>query len=415
VSAGSASRSEASAASQPTAAEMIVRAEELVPRLLERQDETERLSYYPQSTHDDLLSGGFYRILVPRRYGGYELDYVTFVRVVITLASGCPSTAWSFGLPAGHALMVGGWFDEETQAELFGDGHFLCAAVADPRTVARPTSEGWILNGTQAYASGSPYATHFMGQAYIDDGRSVDEQGRNLLYIVPRSEWARLDDWEGTLGLRGSGSHSIRFDDVRIPARFALEDVSMVDVDVTNGTVGSHLHGNPMYAIPTAGFFQADVSAIVVGAAKGALAEYETIITTRTTQRPPYLQRSEDESFQRWFGLAIGRVATAEAALIQCAEQIVELGRRSVEEGVPFRREDDLRLALVAREAMAIAWDAMTSHIFRTAGSSAARHGERMERIFRDMAMSWTHFTNVLTDWIATELAREHLGLPRSR
>jgi 3-hydroxy-9,10-secoandrosta-1,3,5(10)-triene-9,17-dione monooxygenase len=253
-----------------------------------------------------------------------------------------------------------------------------------------------------------------MGQAYIEEGDVDGAERRPLLYIVPREDWVRLDDWDGALGLRGSGSHSVRLDDVTIPARFAIEDWWMTDVDVSGGTIGSQLHGNPLYALPTVGFFQVDVSAIIVGAAKGALAEYERILRRRTTQRPPIVPRFDDESYQRWFGLAMGRVATAEAALVQCAREIAELARRGLEDGIPFSREDDLRLALVGREAMAIAWQAMSEHLFRTAGSSAARHGERMERIFRDMAMSWTHFTNVLTDWVATELAREHLGLPRT-
>jgi 3-hydroxy-9,10-secoandrosta-1,3,5(10)-triene-9,17-dione monooxygenase len=394
----------------PSREAMVARAEMLVPSLLARQAETEELTYYPASTHQDLLDGGFYRILVPRRFSGYELDCVTFIRVLIALASGCPSTAWSYGLPAGHALMIGAWFAPDTQAELFGDGEFLCAAVADPRTVARRTADGWILSGTQAYASGSPYATHFMGQALVHGDGSDPVAPRPLLYIVPRRDWTRLDDWNDALGLRGSGSHSIRLDDVTIPARFAIENLSMVDVDVSAGTIGARLHANPMYALPTVGYFQAHVSAIVVGAAKGALVEYERIIRERTTQRPPRVRRSDDEAYQRWFGLAIGRISTAEAALVQCAEEIMRLSERSVLHDEPFSRADDLRIALIAREAMAIAWDAMNDHVFRTAGSSAARHGERMERLFRDMAMMWTHFTNVLTDWVATELARERLG-----
>ncbi len=384
-----------------------------MPRLVEREAETEELTYYPPATHRDLLEGGFYRILVPRRFGGYELDCPTYVRVLITLASGCPSTAWSYGLPASHALMIGAWFGAEAQAELFGTENFLCAAVADPRTTARRTSTGWILNGTQAYASGSPYATHFMGQAYVDRGDTDGAAERPLLYIVPRRDWSRLDDWNGALGLRGSGSHSVRLEDVEVPARFAIESLSMVDVDATRSTIGAQLHGNPMYALPTVGYFQAHVSAVVVGAAKGALVEYERIIRERTTQRAPRVRRADDESYQRWFGLAIGRISTAEAALVHCAEEIMDLSRRSVEKGVPFSRADDLRIALVGREAMAIGWEAMNDHLFRTAGSSAARHGQRMERLFRDMAMTWTHFTNVQRDWVATELARERLGHAR--
>ena len=56
-----------------------------------------------------------------------------------------------------------------------------------------------------------------------------------------------LDDWGDLVGLKGSGSHSLRFDDCRIPADWAIE-ANMIDVDVEGGTPGSELHGNPMYA-----------------------------------------------------------------------------------------------------------------------------------------------------------------------
>ncbi len=394
-----------------TPEEVIRRAEALVPTLVERQAETEALTYYPESTHQDFIEAGFYRMLVPKRFGGYEFDYPTFVRVVVALSSGCPSTGWCFCLPAGHSLLAGGWFDEQAQAELFGTGHFLCAAVADPSPIARRTDDGWIVSGRQAYGSGSPYSTHFMGQATVPDEEGADPRGRSLLFIAPRSEWKRLDDWGHTLGLRGSGSHTVVLEDARIPAQFALEDVWMIEVDVTGGTPGSRLHGNPMYAGRTVGWFQTEIAAIMVGAAKGALAEYERMLRTRMTTRPPIVPRAHDPLYQRWFGTAMGRVAAAEAALIQSAEQYMELCRRGVEDGIPFSRMDDLRLHGVARQAMVLAWDAMQSVIFRTAGTSAARTGERMERTFRDMAMGWTHFTNVLSDWVAIELAKEHFGI----
>jgi 3-hydroxy-9,10-secoandrosta-1,3,5(10)-triene-9,17-dione monooxygenase len=185
----------------------------------------------------------------------------------------------------------------------------------------------------------------------------------------------------------------------------------MVDTDVSGGTPGYRLHGNPMYAGRTLAFFQGELAAVMIGAALGALDEYEGILRQRKTQRPPIVPRYLDPDYQRWFGLARGRIATAEAALVQCGEQWLELCRRSAEEGVPFSREEDLRLNMVAREALTLAWDAMQGQIFRTAGSSAARAGQRIERVFRDMAMGWGHFGTIVGDWAAREYAREHLGV----
>ena len=53
----------------------------------------------------------------------------------------------------------------------------------------------------------------------------------------------------------------------------------------------------------------------------------------------------------------------------------------------------------------------MHEDVFRTAGTSAARNGMRIERIFRDVAMDWGHFGNVIRDWAWRELARERLGV----
>src|SRR5919204_16467 len=53
-----------------TSGQMIDRAIALRPLLIERQAETEALTYYSQDVHEEFLRAGFYRILVPRRYGG---------------------------------------------------------------------------------------------------------------------------------------------------------------------------------------------------------------------------------------------------------------------------------------------------------------------------------------------------------
>jgi 3-hydroxy-9,10-secoandrosta-1,3,5(10)-triene-9,17-dione monooxygenase len=394
----------------PTPAELIARADAMRPQLVARQAETEQRTYYSQETHEEFLEAGFYRMLIPKRFGGFEFDLPSFWRVVIAVARGCPSTAWCLCLASGHALQVGSLFEEQAQTEVFGDGNFLCPAVAAPAGMAtRAEDGGWVLNSTHPYSSGAPYSTHYMGQTFAP--KTGDGPPPILLFIAPRDAWTMLDDWGDTLGLKGSGSHSVRFENAHVPAHYVLENTWMVDTDVSGGTPGLRLHGNPMYAGRTLAFFQGELAAIMVGAAKGALDEYEDILRARKTQRPPIVFRYEDPDYQRWFGLAMGRVATAEAALIQVAEQWMELCRVGADTGVPFSRKDDLRLNIIARESLTLAWDAMQGQIFRTAGTGAARNGQRIERIFRDMAMGWGHFGTIVGDWAARELAREHLGI----
>ncbi len=394
-----------------TPKQLIGRAVALREKLLAEQAETEERTYYSAEMHEEFQRAGFYRMYVPRRYGGYAFDVPTYMRVLIELARGCPNTAWCMGLAGNHALQIGSWFPERAQAEIFGDGDFRAASVAQPIGPATRTEGGWELNGKVAYASGIPYSTHYMGQAVMPD--ADPEAAQMLLFVAPKSEWTMLDDWGNLLGLKGTGSQSVVFDHCRIPAHWALENTFMIDVDVSNGTPGLELHGNPMYAGRAIGPFTICLAALIVGAAYCALDEYEVLLNTKLTRRPPMVLRKFDSDFQRWFGTALAKIATAEAALLNAADQHMELCQRFVDEGVPFSFADDMRVGCIGREALLQAWETMQGDIWRTAGSSAAGKGERIERMFRDTSMFNSHFNVQLRDWAFRALARERLGLPR--
>jgi 3-hydroxy-9,10-secoandrosta-1,3,5(10)-triene-9,17-dione monooxygenase len=396
-----------------TPREMVERAVALRPILIERQAETEKLTYPPQSTHEEFLEAGFYRIYVPPRYGGYGFGLPDYVRVISEVARGCVNSAWCLGLAANHALQIGSWFEERAQAEIFGDGDFRCASVAQPVGTATPEDGGWRLDGQVAYASGLPYSTHYMGQAFTPGEAPDGPPGPILLFVAPRSQWTMVDDWGNTLGLKGSGSHSVRFEGGHIPAHWALERTFMIDVDLGADSPGVRLHGNPMYGGRALAPFTVSLAALMVGAARNALDALEEDLRAKRSLNPPFIPRAEDPDFQRWFGAALGRIALAEAATLRAAEEHMELCARAVEEGIPYSWADDMRVGVIAREAYILAWETMERDIFRAAGSSAARNGQRIERIFRDMAMIAGHRNTVMRDWAFRELARAQLGLPR--
>jgi 3-hydroxy-9,10-secoandrosta-1,3,5(10)-triene-9,17-dione monooxygenase len=362
--------------------------------------------------HQEFLKAGFYRMFVPRRYGGYEVGVPTFMRVIIEIARGCPSTGWCLALASNHALMVGSWFPEQTQDEVFGDRRFICASVAAPlEGLAMPVEGGWELNGKVSYCSGIPYSTYFMGQALTSGDGPDGPPGPMLLYVAPRGAWRMLDDWGDILGFRGSGSQSILFEGGRIPAHYALEATSMIDVDPAR-TPGVALHGNPMYGGRALSVFTMCLGAVMVGAAYNALDEYEAQMEARITPTAPFVKRRLDPDFQRYFGGAWAKTATAEAALLSCADQHMELCRRQAEEGVPYTYKDDMLLGCIGREVMVQTWEAVQADLIRTVGASAMKTGERMERIYRDMSIGNAHRNTSFRDWAYRELALTHLGLP---
>ena len=404
-----------SAGRSPSGAEitpklLIESAEALIPLLREEQERTEERGHYSIGMHERFVSAGFSRILQPRRYGGYELGVPTFVRVMVAIGTGCPSTAWCLGLASSHAYIIASRFSEAAQAAIFGPtGDFRCPHSVAPGGTAERVPEGWRVSGRWRYCSGIPYATHFMGTAFVHDAARAPQ-----LYavVVPREQITVLDDWRGgeVLGMQGSGSNTVVIEDAVIPEPFAVP----FDWDKSGVTPGMKLHGNPMYAGLRHAFYHATLVVPIVGAAKAALDEYEMLLRMRKTTLPPFgetapVDRWRSPDYQRDYGLAVGLVDTAEELLYAATERFMRLTRERYERGELYTLEDDARIYAILQHAGDIAARAV-EHMFHTGGSSAARRGERLQRYFRDVAMYCGHLSAQRLD-LAGDFGRLYLGV----
>jgi 3-hydroxy-9,10-secoandrosta-1,3,5(10)-triene-9,17-dione monooxygenase len=316
-------------------------------------------------------------------------------------------------LGAAHVLQLASYYPEETQREAFGkDGHFVAAArdVVTGGTVT-PVEGGYVVDGTWHYCSGAPYSTHFIAHARLTDGDGKPlEDGTELLVLVPRSGWSMIESWKNVLGLRGTGSHSIRIDKAFIGKGYAVA-THLYDAKTGYGTPGSALHGNPMYAHRPLGFFHGEISSIANGIAWAAIDEFEAIVKrTRTVWPLPPGLRAEQNEYQRVLGLALGMASASHAAIMGGARQFMELCRRPFEGGKPFSHLEDLTLYNHQGHAGRLAYSAI-EHLVRMSGSAnAARDGERMQRYSRDAATYRSHSEGAYLDIFAAELGKVYLS-----
>ncbi len=390
-----------------TPKEMVARATALQPLLRAEQEATERRGFHSEAIHQEFRKAGFYRCLQPRRFGGYEFDLNTYYRVGIEIARGDPSTSWCLIVGAGHALMLGSYFGEQAQAGGFGpDGDFSAPSVASPSGTATPVEGGWLVKGKWGYASGAPYATHFMPSVLILE--RLDQPPRAGIALIPRSQWKMLDDWGAILGMRGSGSNSIVVEEACVPKHHVIP-LDMLNVDITRGTPGYHLHKNPMYAGRCLSFFHAELVAVLVGLGYAAIDEYERIIRTKTTLYPPMIPRYLHHDYQRYLGLALGMMNAAKRLVVHAGDVYMEYCRRGLEGGQPFTLEEDLELVASLEHGGRLAWEAVEM-LFRTATSSAAKDGERLQRYYRDASIYRGHLS-AQYEMVAQRLALVHLGL----
>ncbi|HET6499969.1 MAG TPA: acyl-CoA dehydrogenase family protein [Amycolatopsis sp.] len=401
-----------SAGDRPSARELVHRAVRMRPLLRAQQDDAEARGHYGEEVHNALIDAELYRVLTPRRYGGLEMDLATYARVVIEISCGDPSTGWCYSLGHNHNLTTASHWPVEAQDEVFRhpDGFFRASHSVGGTVEATRADGGYRLTGTSPYQSGVPYAAYVTVNAAVRGSAGPDGAPEIIAALVPRGEYRVLDDWggDGVLGLRGSGSNTVRIEDVFVP-EYRTCRFDWLDHDYDQPSVGNTLHGNPMYLGPVAAFFHLALVAPVVGAARAAIDEYEDILTTRTMPFPPLAPRRDDPLHQADFGMALTMADTAEAIAVRACEEYTEYCEDVIERGIPFTVEKDARLYGVIQRAGELASDAVTL-LFRSAGSSAAKAGHPMQRYYRDVSMYRGH-VSAQYQWTAMKLAQVHFGL----
>jgi 3-hydroxy-9,10-secoandrosta-1,3,5(10)-triene-9,17-dione monooxygenase len=389
---------------------VIASAAALQPLLREQQEENDRRGYYSEQVHTALMAGGFYRILQPRLFGGYEFGCETFVRAVMEISRGHPASGWCFSLAASHGYILAAHWPEAAQRELFGPhGDFRAAMTASPTGRFERTEGGYRVSGLFAFASGIPVSTHFMGTGILP---AAAGPARAVHFVVPRDEFTIEPDWGGEegMGMQGSGSHSVRLTNAFIPDRYFVPARMMMSSEhLPEGTPGTRLHGNPLYLGVMLGWFSCEFGAILTGAARAAIDEFEVLLRTRKMTFNPQLERMHDPGNQATLGEAMSRADAAEALTLAATRLYVEQCARFAREARPISAADTLRVWSISREACRAACEAVEL-LFRSAGASVAKRGQRLQRYFRDVQMYRVHIQS--QPLFPAMKAQAQLGLP---
>lgn len=390
-----------------TVDELIRRADALRPLLRDRQTECEQAGELSADTNHRFMAAGFYRILQPRIFGGYELALPDFMRVMMAVARGCSESAWVLALTSGHTVLAA-QLAESAQREVFGaTGDLRAPGVGMPTGVGVPSDGGLRVSGAWDYASGCDLATHFFGSTLVHDPETKAPLG-NAWILFDRDQFKIVDNWN-VIGMQGTGSRRVVIEDAFVSADRALWFLDGQGHHVRKQP-GHAVHPNPMYHAWIAPLLISEVAAVSVGAARGALDIYEEILNNKKTNFPPFHARSHEAEFQQHFGEAQALIDTAEAALLQLTANYMDLARRHVDTGDSLDDEMERRLILIEQHVVRLAWDAVEL-MFRTAGTSAAAKSSPLGRTLRNLAVIRTHVT-IQLDHTAGNAGRLHFGLP---
>ena len=266
---------------------LVQRARDMVPVLAERASRAAELRRIPDETVAEMKQAGFFRVLQPKQYGGFEMDPQVFYEICMTLAEGCMSTAWIYGVIGVHNWQIA-LFDPKAAQDVWGAGDtdVLIASTYMPKGQVTPVEGGFKFSGRWGFSSGIDHCDWvFLGGLIFSEGQPPEYR----TFMLPKSDFEVVDTWY-TVGLKGTGSKDIVVKDVFVP-EYRTHKAS----DGFMGTnPGRDTFTSDLYKLPFGQIFVRAVSSAAIGGLQGMLDAFVDFgkvqvgnMGSKTAEQPP--------------------------------------------------------------------------------------------------------------------------------
>jgi 3-hydroxy-9,10-secoandrosta-1,3,5(10)-triene-9,17-dione monooxygenase len=359
--------------------EAMRRARELVPKLRALAPAGEAARQLTKEQLALLHEAGLIRILQPKRWGGMELDFVSVFDIPEILGRGDSSVAWNVGnLSIHHWLLA--LYHPETQEEVWAEDPdaIIASGIAYPQGKARKVDGGFELSGYWNFSSGVDPSSWNQLACIVRDGDKVVD---HRMCLLKRSEFEIVDDWQ-TLGMRGTGSKSVKVDKLFVPERRAL---CMYTAQGSGGYPGEATNPNPTYRIPLWGLGTSCLSGAVVGNAQAAVDLTIDAVKERSTAYTAQKMR-DFQTVQLRVGVAAAKV---EMARLSQHTDCLEGQRYAAAKELPTL-ETKLRWRRNCALAARMSVEAVDT-LHEMAGGNGIYTKYPLERLFRDAHAASAH------------------------
>jgi hypothetical protein len=199
--------------------------------------EVDRTARFPIETFKELGKLGLLGLPIGEEYGGGGQDYRAYAIAVEEIARACGSTGLSFAahvsLGSNPIYLFGTeeqkkrWLPKLTSGEYIG-----CWALTEPgtgsdasaqKTTAKLVGDHWVINGTKQFITNATDADTAIIMAMTD--KSQGRNGISSFVVEKTTPGYHISKVEKKMGMRGSPTASITFEDCKIPKENILGKV----------------------------------------------------------------------------------------------------------------------------------------------------------------------------------------------
>ena len=201
-------------------------------RFAQRAAGYDAAAQFPAENFDDLREAGLLGLRVPAKYGGLDVDPLTYAMCILAVARGCASTGLTLTMHTNVlGSFVGGLGTPEQQnwyfREAVDDGLLFASITSEPGASARerfvlsttftPVADGgYRISGAKHFCSLADAADYFFVTGVIaGSGGGPD----NIISAMIRGDMSGVevtDQWDA-VGMRATSSHTVSYNTVAPP------------------------------------------------------------------------------------------------------------------------------------------------------------------------------------------------------
>jgi indole-3-acetate monooxygenase len=341
-----------------------------------RADEIEAARRMPADLSRKLAASGFYRLWVPKRYGGAEAPLVPVLRALELLATADASVAWC-GFIATTSSTALAALPEATAREIFATPETLICGVFAPHGRAESAAGGFRVSGQWAFGSGTQNADWVLaGCMFPAEGGAP----RQHMVIVPASEVRFLDTWQVS-GLCGTGSTDFRLEDVFVPEERVVGLLVRRPLEL------------PLYAFPNFTLLAMGIGAVALGVARAAIDE---LVALAVAKQPTHSSKtlSERGEVQASVARCEADLRSARAFYYEAAAAGWEAATRGGSVSLAQRRDIRVATTHATHAAVRVAQD-----MYECAGGTSLYRRSPLQRFLRDAHAMTQHVMVSRATW----------------
>lgn len=312
---------------------------------------------------------GLLGLAVPEEYGGAGVDALGMALAIEQIGWGCGSTGLAIAAHNGLGCAPIALFGTEAQKRQWlprlatGQGKLGALALTEPgagsdllggvRVRAERRGDEWIVNGEKMWCTNASIAETIITLCRTDAGGG--SHSLSMLIVPTNTPGLRIGPAEKKMGVKGSPTHAVQYDDVRVPAENLL------------GPEGRGLH----QALQTLDGGRIGIGALCVGLAQAAFEAAVKYAQERQTFGVPI---AKHEAIQ-WM------IADA-ATHIDAARLMIYRAAWLKANGQPFSQQAAMGKLFASEVAEKVCFNAIQIH-----GGYGYSAEYPVERIYRDQRL----------------------------